>query len=88
MGHLGRSDTSRPAPSRSVGRGKGRGKPSPKGKKEVGRGNSLDHLRPKGLVGFLYMISMDILGFQGWVSCGRFLVAELLLYSYLRYSST
>ena len=26
--------------------------PSPKGKKGVGRGNSLDHLRPKGLVGF------------------------------------
>ena len=25
--------------------------PSPKGKKGVGRGNSLDHLRPKGLVG-------------------------------------
>ena len=27
--------------------------PSPKGKKGVGRGNALDHLRPKGLVGFL-----------------------------------
>ena len=26
--------------------------PSPKGKKGVGKGNSLDHLRPKGLVGF------------------------------------
>ena len=25
---------------------------SPKGKKGVGRGSSLDHLRPKGLVGF------------------------------------
>ena len=30
---------------------------------------------------FPYRKPMDVLGFQGWVSCGRFLVAELLLYS-------
>ena len=32
LGHLGRSNASRNAPSRSVGRGKGRGKPLPEGK--------------------------------------------------------
>ena len=53
MGHLGRSNaprTPRPGPGEGVGGGVN---PSPKGKKGVGRGNSLDHLRPKGLVGFL-----------------------------------
>ena len=29
---------------------------------------------------FAYHKSVDFPGFQGWVSCGRFLVAELLLY--------
>ena len=33
LGHLGRSNASRNAPSRSVGRGKGRGKSLPEGKK-------------------------------------------------------
>ena len=35
----------RPGPGEGVGGGVN---PSPKGKKEVGRGNSLDHLRPEG----------------------------------------
>ena len=39
----------RPGPGEGVGGGVN---PSPKGKKGVGRGNSLLHLRPKGLVGF------------------------------------
>ena len=45
--------TARGAPRPGPGEGVGGGvNPSPKGKKGVGRGNSLDHLRPKGLVGF------------------------------------
>ena len=42
-------ETFRPGPGEGVG---GRVNPSPKGKKGVGRGSSLDHLRPKELVGF------------------------------------
>ena len=42
-------DRPRPGPGEGVGGGVN---PSPKGKKGVGRGSSLDHLRPKGLVGF------------------------------------
>ena len=41
---------SRPGPGEGVGGGVN---PSPKGKKGVGRGSALDHLRPKGLVGLL-----------------------------------
>ena len=52
-GHLGRSDASRGAPSMPRGRGYGGGvNHSPKEKKEVGIGISLNHSRPKGLVGF------------------------------------
>ena len=48
LGHLGRPNDPRNASSRSVGRGKA------KGKKGVGTGNALDHLRPKGLVGLVH----------------------------------
>ena len=42
--------------------------PSPKGKKGVGRGNSLDHLRPKGLVG---LILLDLRWSKARASFGR-----------------
>ena len=57
MGHLGRSDRSRNAPSRSRGGGRGRGKPFPEGEEgswKKGRRCELNHSRPKGLVGFLW----------------------------------
>ena len=43
--------TPRGPPVQAQGRVGGGVTPSPKGKKEAGRGNSLLHLRPKGLVG-------------------------------------
>ena len=56
LGHLGRSDRSRNAPSRSRGGGRGRGKPLPEGEEggwKKGRGCELNHPRPEGLVGFV-----------------------------------
>ena len=53
MGEQVPSDTSRP-PRPGPGEGVGGGvNLSPKGKKGVGRGTSLDHLRPQGLVGLI-----------------------------------
>ena len=62
MGQKGPPDTSRPLPSRSRGGGRGRGKPLPEGEEgflEEGRKTSLDHLSPRGLVGFILVVRGD-----------------------------
>ena len=63
----GPSDTSRHPPSKSRGGGRGRGKPLPEGEEgvvEEGRGIALDHLSPRGLVGFTTRGMQCI--FVGW----------------------
>ena len=48
-------DRPRPVPGEGVG---GCVNPSQKGQKGVGKGNSLNHSRPKGLVGFAFILSL------------------------------
>ena len=75
LGHLGPSWTlQRPATPLVQVQGEGvEGgvNPSPKGKKGVGRGNALNHLRPKGLVRFVTFPRAADLGppvlTQGWL---------------------
>ena len=53
MGHLGRSNASRPPTSRSRGGGRGRGKPLPEGEEGGWKRKLPRPPTPRGLVGFL-----------------------------------
>ena len=54
LGHLGRSNASRPPPSRSRGGGRGRGKPLPEGEEGGWKRKLPRPPTPRGLVGVLF----------------------------------